>query len=81
MELEDKKILIQEEIICKKAYMVRLKQEHQQRTAEHKRTIEEVGKKIQKLQVELANLNQNEEDWEVNDIQVDRWIEEEIEKD
>ena len=81
MELEDKKILLQEKIIGKKAYMIRAKQEHQQRTAEHKRTIERTVKDIQKLQLELANLNQNEEDWEVNDIQVDRWIEAEIEKD
>ena len=36
------------------------------------------GDKIKEHRERISEL---EEDWEVNDIQVDRWIEEEIEKD
>ena len=37
------------------------------------------GEKIREHREEISKL-ENEEDWEVNDIQVDRWIEEENEK-
>ena len=35
----------------------------------------------QELEEHRERISELEEDWEVNDIQVDRWIEEEIEKD
>ena len=38
------------------------------------------GEKIREHREEISKLK-NEEDWEVNDIQVDRWIEAELEKD
>ena len=38
------------------------------------------GDKIREHREEISKL-ENEEDWEVSDIQVDRWIEEENEKD
>ena len=38
------------------------------------------GEKIREHREEISKL-ENEEDWEVNDIQVDRWIEAELEKD
>ena len=84
MELEDQKTIemLEENIICLKAAIIKAKRIKQQAVERYEMDKDSFEKDIQESLRRIENLKKNDEDWEpMTDIQVDRWIEEEIEKD
>ena len=83
MELEKQKQIkmLEEGIICLKAAIIREKKIKQAAEERYKNEKDRLEQNIQQFQLKIANLK-NDEDWEpMTDIQVDRWIEAELEKD
>ena len=76
--------MLEEEIICLKANIIREKNAKQAADEKYKFEKGRLEQTLQNFQLKLANLKQkveDDEDWEpMTDIAVDRWIEEENEK-
>ena len=81
MEVQKQIEMLEENIICLKAAIIREKRNKQKADEIYQNEKPRLEQNIQELQLEIENLKKNDEDWEpMTDIQVDRRIEEEVEK-